>query len=246
MNTLAKRIEEERIKKGMTQEMLAEKAGVSQGLIHKLESGKAKESRKISQLASALGVTSDWLSTGTGEKTAIQLLGSSLSSASTKGTIEPTYVLGGFDLWDDDTPLRDDEVALPFFREVEMAAGSGRNQVIENHGRKLRFSKATLKSKDVSVTDAACVTVSGNSMEPVIPNGTTIGIDTSKKEIVNGEIYAIDHDGDLRVKTVYRMPGGVIRLRSFNIDDWPDELYSVDDAAKIKIIGRVFWWSVLR
>lgn len=68
MTTLAKRIEQERLICKMTQEMLAAKAKVSQGLIHKLESGKAKESRKISQIAAALGVNTDWLSTGKGEK----------------------------------------------------------------------------------------------------------------------------------------------------------------------------------
>lgn len=154
--------------------------------------------------------------------------------------------LGGFDLWDDKTPLDSDEVALPFFREVSLSAGSGRTEVIENHGAKLRFAKSTLKKQGVQPEHAACVTVSGNSMEPALPDGATIGIDTNSTAIKNGEMYAIDHDGHLRVKLVYKMPGDVIRLRSFNSDEWPDEHYSGYDAAKIKIIGRVFWWSVLR
>lgn len=154
--------------------------------------------------------------------------------------------LGGFDLWDDNTPMADDEVALPFFREVELSAGAGRYEVVLNHGPKLRFAKASLRKSGVQPDNAVCVTAAGNSMEPVIPDGTTIGIDQGFTHIKNGEIYAIDHDGHLRIKLLYQMPGGVLRVRSFNSDEWPDEHYSGGDLAKIKVLGRVFWWSVLR
>ncbi|AVI66515.1 Cro/Cl family transcriptional regulator [Shewanella sp. WE21] len=151
----------------------------------------------------------------------------------------------GFDLWDGDTPLRDDEVALPFFREVELAAGNGSTFVQENGGCKLRFAKSTLKKSNVEPQHAACVTVSGNSMLPVLRHGTTVGVDTSKKNIVDGEMYAIDHDGMLRVKMLYRMPGGGIRIKSYNNDEFPDEFIQPEHMTEVKIIGWVFWWSVL-
>ncbi|MEN8619545.1 XRE family transcriptional regulator [Shewanella baltica] len=151
----------------------------------------------------------------------------------------------GFDLWDGDTPLKDDEVALPFFREVELAAGNGSTFVQENGGCKLRFAKSTLKKSNVDPQHAACVTVSGNSMSPVLRNGTTVGVDTSKKSIVDGEMYAIDHDGMLRVKMLYRMPGGGIRIKSYNNDEYPDEFVQPEQLNELKIIGWVFWWSVL-
>jgi phage repressor protein C with HTH and peptisase S24 domain len=151
----------------------------------------------------------------------------------------------GFELWDGNTPLRDDEVALPFFREVELAAGSGSTFVQENGGCKLRFAKSTLKKSNVDPDNAACVTVSGNSMLPVLRNGTTVGVDTTKKTIIDGEMYAIDHDGMLRVKVLYRTPGGGIRIKSYNNDEYPDEFIQPDQMPDIKIIGWVFWWSVL-
>ncbi|WP_192940996.1 helix-turn-helix domain-containing protein [Morganella morganii] len=52
---------------GLTQKELAERAGVSQGLISKLVLGKAEESRKILAISHALNVTPDWLLYGTGE-----------------------------------------------------------------------------------------------------------------------------------------------------------------------------------
>lgn len=153
---------------------------------------------------------------------------------------------GGFDLWDETTPLADDEVALPFLREVELSAGNGRqHQIIENSGHKLRFAKSTLKKQGVQADSAWCVSVSGNSMEPVLPDGATVGIDTANTTIKSGKLYAIDHDGQLRIKLIYPLPGGQIRLRSFNVAEWPDEIYSGADLANIKILGRVFWSSVL-
>jgi phage repressor protein C with HTH and peptisase S24 domain len=154
--------------------------------------------------------------------------------------------LSGFDLWDGATPIYDDEVALPFFREVELAAGSGRHEVQENHGRKLRFAKSTLKKHGVASETAACITVSGNSMEPVLPHGATIGIDTGNTIIKDGDMYAIDHEGHLRVKLLYKIPGGGLRLRSINHEEWPDEFYTGYTEDKIKVLGRVFWYSVLR
>lgn len=151
----------------------------------------------------------------------------------------------GIEGWDSKTELPADEVELPFFTEVEAAAGNGMAQVRENHGPKLRFSKSTLKRYSIDPSNAACIKIKGNSMEPVLPDGATIGVDLSSKNIIDGKMYAIDHDGMLRVKMLYRLPGGGIRLRSYNLDEHPDEKYSSDEANHIRIIGKVFWSSVL-
>ncbi|MEX7116306.1 helix-turn-helix transcriptional regulator, partial [Pseudomonas aeruginosa] len=70
----------------------------------------------------------------------------------------------------------------------------------------------------------------------------------SAHTIIDGEIYALKHDDMLRVKFVYRLPGGGIRLRSFNRDEYPDEEYTKDQMREnnLSIMGWVFWWSVLR
>ena len=186
------------------------------------------------------GVTAEWLLTGNPAYSPENYIGDNELPSP-----PPNYVLGELELWDGSTPLRDDEVALPYFREVELAAGSGRHEVIENHGMKLRFAKSTLKNQDVLECNAACATVSGNSMEPKLHNGTAIGIDKGTTNIIDGEMYAIDHDGSLRVKYLYKMPGGALRLRSENREEWPDETLSFEEAKSVKVIGWVFWWSTL-
>jgi phage repressor protein C with HTH and peptisase S24 domain len=69
MSTLAERIEQEMERQGLTQEGLADMAGVSQSLIFKLKRGITKESGKLYKIAAALGVSTDWLATGSGPRT---------------------------------------------------------------------------------------------------------------------------------------------------------------------------------
>ncbi|MCY1534077.1 HTH-type transcriptional regulator PrtR [compost metagenome] len=153
---------------------------------------------------------------------------------------------GPMEVWDDDTPLPDDEVLVPFLKEVELAAGSGRLSIEVSTKRKLRFGKYSLRNQGVDPANARCVTITGNSMEPVLKNGATVGVDVGNTRIVDGDLYAINHGGQLRVKQAYRLPGGGIRLRSFNRDEHPDEEYSPDDMARheIHVIGRVFWGAM--
>ena len=156
--------------------------------------------------------------------------------------------IGHMDAWDSNTPLDPDEVELPLFREVELSAGAGQTQVQENHGAKLRFAKSTLSRANVAPENAACAFVTGNSMEPVMPDGTTVGVNTADTGIRDGEIYALDHDGMLRVKYLYRKPGGGMMIRSQNQQEHPDEHLTAQEVSdeNIRVIGRVFWWSVLR
>nr|WP_273823057.1 helix-turn-helix transcriptional regulator [Pseudomonas asplenii] len=156
-------------------------------------------------------------------------------------------IVGTFDVWDDDTPLAEDEVYVPFLKEVELSAGHGRTAVEQASDRKLRFGKLTLRRQGVQPSDAVCVTVSGNSMEPVLPDGSTVGVDQGRTAVVDGKMYAINHGGQLRVKTLYRLPGGGIRLRSFNREEHPDEEYSAEEliSSQILVLGKVFWYSVL-
>lgn len=156
-------------------------------------------------------------------------------------------IVAGIAPWGSETPLEDDEVEVPLYKEVELAAGVGSEIIHEIPSRFIRFARSTLRDAGVEPANAIAATVSGNSMERLITEGSTIGIDTGTTNIIDGEIYAIRHDGMLRVKYLYRHPGGGLRLRSENSEEHPDEFYSAEHVQEyIRVIGWVFWISTVR
>lgn len=224
--SLADRVRQRREELGLTQTQLAELVGMRQQSVAELESGSTKNPRKLLELADALHTSPVWLKTGKVDSNATNLEGVSV--------------------WDDEDAEEEDDVYLPFFKEAQLAAGDGRVVELDSEGRRLKFSLRSLKKLGVKPENAACMTVWGNSMEPVLPDGATVAIDKSVTDIKDGEIYAIDHDGMARVKMLYRIPGGGVRLRSFNSDEHPDEHYTGESANHIRIVGYVFWYAVTR
>ncbi len=221
---------------GLTAADIIKLTGVSKGTVSFWVNGKnGATGKNLLSLAKVLRCAPEWLTDGKNPPDATEKQKSNAT------------MLGPISAWDDDTPLDDDEVYVPFLKEVQLSAGSGRTAIEESSSRKLRFGKMTLRAQGVQFDQAVCVTVHGNSMEPVLPDGSTVGVDKASTTVKDGKMYAIDHGGELRVKTLYRMPGGGLRFRSFNQDEHPDEEYSAEDLAEknISVLGKVFWYSVL-
>jgi phage repressor protein C with HTH and peptisase S24 domain len=229
--SLAENLQNEMDKKGWSQYRLAKESDVPQGTISRILSGSNPRSGTIESIAKALGVSVDAIvSTGYQE------------ASTPKSNAE---IIGGVDGWDDSTPLGSDDVELPYHSDVFFAAGNGHQAEEFPTDKKLRFSKITLKKAGVDINNALCVKTNGTSMEPMLPDGSVVGVDTSRTNIVDGKVYAIRHNDELRIKQLYKAPGGGIRLRSYNQNEFPDEHYSAEDAANISVIGYVFWYSAL-
>lgn len=241
---LKDRLKRARKNAGLTQVELAERAGIKQASVSEIERGLTRTSGHLIKLAQICGVDPVWLADGSGTPEGNRQPYTGAANSTIESNAE---LLGPMDVWDDDTPLDDDEVYVPFLKEVELSAGAGITAVQQSHKQKLRFGKATLRRQGVQPSEAVCVSVSGNSMEPVLPHGSTVGVDTGCTAITDGKMYALDHSGQLRVKTLYRLAGGGIRMRSFNRDEHPDEEYTVQEMLQkeIVVLGKVFWSSAL-
>ncbi|EMN1548050.1 TPA: helix-turn-helix transcriptional regulator [Enterobacter asburiae] len=225
-------------KAGMSQGMLAKTAGMAQPTIWRIATGKANGSSKILDIAKALNVRPEWLMTGEEPMVA--------GTTVVKGepSIPEAREWIGVDTWDNNTPVMSDEVEVPFLKDIEFACGDGRVGDEDYNGYKLRFSKATLRRVGAN-TDGhgvICFPARGSSMEPAIPDGTTVAINTEDKKIVDGKIYAISEDGWKRIKLLYRTGPDTVSIRSYNSSEFPAEEKPLDN---IEILGRVFWYSVL-
>lgn len=235
MKKLADRIAEAREAVGLNQSELARTLGVTPQAVQSWEADKSTpRGQRLEAIAKALSTTVDFLMTGKKP-----LFPHNTDGLQDGGHPQLESVL----VWDDQSPLEQDEISVPYFKEVELAAGTGRLSIEVDDRRRLRFGRISLRNQGVQPENARCVSVTGNSMEPVLRHGTTVGVDVGNTRVIDGDMYAINHGGQLRVKQLYRLPGGGIRLRSFNRDEHLDEEYTpaMMEEQDISLIGRVFW-----
>lgn len=232
---LGHRVRDERIEKGLTQQELADLSGVNQPVIGSIESRDSETSKHAAKIANALGISLNWLLTGDGAKR-------NLKVDSDKTTYDTQL-----STWDSNTPMNEDDVELPFYNKVQIAAGHGAANDDNQPHRKLRFSKRSLRDANVNCEDAIVIKVTGDSMERLILDGATIAVDVSKANlpIKDNKIYALESDGELRCKYIQRVAGNKVKLISEN-DMYDAETYNMDEFTKLyRVIGWVFWWSTL-
>ncbi|WGY45918.1 helix-turn-helix transcriptional regulator [Vibrio sp. ABG19] len=230
------RLKQLREAKGFSQRALATKCGWGPSRISNYESGiRSINLDDAETIAKALSIPPQTLLFGSVEN----------SDKPPEGNAE---ILGNMQVWDSKTPIGEDEVAVPFLSDIKLSAGNGFvNDLESDYGFRLRFAKSTLRRHNVAPENAVCVAVHGDSMEPVLPSGSTVGIDCGNKSLVDGKIFAVNHNGELFIKKLYRLPGGGLRVYSFNELEYPAREYTEEQVLeqKITIVGRVFWYSVM-
>lgn len=219
----------------ITQDQVAEQMGVTQGAVaHWLGGRREPALEKISALLDYLGLPPAFPKNGAAPKAPMPVVANAEH-------------LGDMAVWSEGDPIEDDECEVPYYAEVEFAGGDGMTEVMEVADRTLRFSNSTLRAAGVECENAAVARIRGNSMEKLILDGAAIGFDRADTSVIDGEIYAFNHGGMLRVKYLYRLPAGSIRIRSENTEEFPDEIMTADQYRdEIKMLGRVFWWSTVR
>jgi phage repressor protein C with HTH and peptisase S24 domain len=238
--TLRERLKTILSQENLKQKQLADALSVSAQTVNNWLSRNAISREAAQGISERFGYSLDWLLNGVGNPK----LESTLKQHSAKSDIPPEKDWCGADTWDSITPLDSNEVEVPFLKDIEFACGNGRCVDDDYNGYKLRFSKATLRRIGASTDGSTivCFPAKGNSLEPVIPDGAAVAIDTANKNIVDGKIYAIEQDGLKRLKCLYRRPNGKLLIRSYNRDEYEDE---IADEASVIIIGKLFWHSVL-
>lgn len=226
MSTLADRLNARMAELGMTQESLAKKAWVSQTAIHKLSTGKAKESRKLLAIASALDVSPHWLATGDGPmrvtpmKATLRVGGSALNANLTVNALPVPAPIGR------PVPLLSTVPAGNWREVVDAYAMGGADSYV-------------MALEDVGPHGFA-LRVVGNSMEPEFHEGEVIFINPDRQPRPGDYVVARNHRFECTLKKF--RPRGLnergndyFELVPLN-DDYPT-LRS--DITNIEIIGVV-------
>ncbi|MFW1888073.1 XRE family transcriptional regulator [Acinetobacter johnsonii] len=226
---LHERIQQKLDEKNLKQADLARATGKSSAAVTKwLRGENVPKTEALKQIAKLLNVDDGWLLTGKG-------------SPNTPPHLTPVTT------WDDSTPLDEDEVEIPFFKDFSFACGSGAiNEHIANEKRKLRMSKATLRNLSISKENAVAATASGDSMSPTIQDGDTIHIDLGRTEIKDGRIFVICIGGLHYAKRLYNMPFGGVRIVSDNSAEFPEQVLTATERVEqdFQIYGWV--WQIAR
>ncbi len=223
MQTTSDRIAQRMKELGLQHKDLVVATGASKGTVTNWINGVNNPTgNRLIQLAQALKTTSGWLLTG------IDM------------DIYPV------EAWDSNTPLDDDEIEIPFFKDFSFACGSGSigEAILLNEKRKLRMSKTTLRNKAIDQKDAIATLASGDSMSPTIKDGDTIHIDLGRNKVKDGKIFAICHGGLFLAKRLYNLPLGGIRVVSDNVDEFPEIHLSSQDVIdqQFEIVGWI--WQI--
>ncbi|AKJ98092.1 transcriptional regulator [Pseudomonas chlororaphis] len=188
---------------------------------------------RIHAIAGLLTVSPQWLATGEGPQTPLGL--------GPGTTYEAAEIQGVYSV------LETQDIDLPFYTEAPVSPGSSKTHIIEVPDQTIRLPRSHLESLEINPGDAICTTMVGDSMAERIEDGSTLAIDRGLTQVVDGQIYALEHDGMLRIKYLHRVPGNRLRLRSHNSAAYPDEVFSAEqiEAQNIRVLGWVFWWSTL-
>ncbi len=205
---------------------LMEATGATKGAVSKWVSGiNVPRSEFMPALSQVLKTSENWILTGNSTPEFTQ--------------VEP---------WDSNTPLDDDEIEIPFFKDFSFACGAGSiSEAIANETRKLRMSKATLRNLSITKENAVAATAIGDSMSPTIKDGDTIHVDLGRKKIKDGKIFAICIGGLFYCKRLYNLPLGGIRIVSDNAIEFPEMHLSTQEVVdqQLEIIGWVWQISSL-
>jgi phage repressor protein C with HTH and peptisase S24 domain len=142
--------------------------------------------------------------------------------------------------WDHEEDLPEGEFIFIPRLEVHLSAGLGKDQVefqfVEKQPQAFRADwvrRERLKPKKL-----AAMYATGRSMEPSIWDGDSLVVDTSQTEVTDGKVYALWYEGGERVKRLFRIPGGGLRIQSDN-PEFPPIILEPGNLTEIRIIGRV-------
>ena len=226
MQTTSDRIAQRMKELGLQHKDLVAATGASKGTVTNWISGVNNPTgKRLILLAQALKTSENWLLTGNQTPEFRQ--------------VEP---------WDSNTPLDDDEIEIPFFKDFSFACGGGSiGEAIDNETRKLRMSKATLRNLSITKENAVAATAIGDSMSPTIKDGDTVHVDLGRKNIKDGKIFAICLGGLFYCKRLYNLPLGGVRIVSDYSTEFPEIHLNAQEIVdqQLEIIGWVWQISSL-
>jgi phage repressor protein C with HTH and peptisase S24 domain len=221
--TFGERVKFLRTEKSWSQTDLAERAGISQNAVAKIEQG--GNTSNVVELAKALDVSPAFLKLGEGMR------------ASYAASLRPIAI------WENEDDLPQDKYIFIPALEIKLSAGNG-NLVwhVDERGQRQAFTQKWADRMGIDAACAATMVVSGSSMEPRYQDGDSVVVDYCQRDtIIDGKVYAIILNNETYIKRLFKEVDGSVRIVSDNPDKsrHPDRVVMEEYMDKLAIIGRV-------
>lgn len=168
----------------------------------------------LALLASAVGVSLDWIASGRGEM----------------------YPTDG-----EPAQAKDDSIYayVPLY-DARISQGHGAWSDGARILTMLAFTKYSLQKKGLQASQLAAVRVDGDSNEPFLKDGDTVMVDLSRNTIQGEAFYVIRLDDLLYAKRLQRQIDGGVLVISANTA-YPSVHVPPDRLERLQVVGRVVW-----
>jgi phage repressor protein C with HTH and peptisase S24 domain len=234
MGTFNDRMKAARLRAGFkSQQAAADAIGCSRGTVGNWESQEASEgvsSEYLLPVAAAYRVHPDWV---TGASTDDRY---PWSPDRAKVRAYEVRAVEGDDDFDPTTELMVSEV------DVLLSAGGGSvvPEFIETTF-KMPFQAYWFDKFHAKAENVRIMKVHGTSMEPLLYDGDRVVIHLADKRIVDGRVYAVLLGEDAKVKRLFKLRDGSLRVVSDHQDKtiFPDEIVPASDMGSVFVLGRV-------
>lgn len=218
--TLAERLNQAMELSGISQGALAKASGVAQPTIWRLARGNARGSTKIVEIANALGVRTEWLSTGSGP---MRDDGQMPAIPQQKTELAPTdtFRIEALDFYVSAGPGAINSEFVEVLRSVEYSVEDARRMF---NGR---------KAEQIRI-----INVRGDSMSGTIEPGDLLFVDISVQQFDGDGIYAFIYDETSHVKRLQKMKDKLLVI-SDNQTYRPWEPIEKEEMNRIFVFGKV-------
>ena len=225
---------------------LSRRTGISATSINNYVLGTADPSRtRLVSIAKAAGVSAGWLATGEGP----------MRLGEVEESPQPCPVCEGKESRQEPQPCTLDEnglVSIPRWQnpdpelfdyipmaEAKLSAGGGCFVLSENMEDYYAFRKAWLSRVATSAKNLVLMRIHGNSMAPTLEDNDTAMIDTGRRDIKDGMIYALRVDHSIMIKRLSFRVGGKVLIISDNRTEYEPYEAQMKD---VNVIGQVIYF----
>lgn len=224
---------------------LSRRTGISATSINNYVLGTSDPSRtRLVAIANATGVSAGWLATGEGPMRLEEAQEQPACPACTEREVvrdpQPCFIdengVVSIPRWQDPDPEMFDYIPMA---ETRLSAGGGCFVLSENMEDYYAFRKNWLSRVASSPNRLVLMRINGNSMSPTLEDGDTVMIDTGRRDIKEGMIYALRVDHSVMIKRLSFRVGGKVLIISDNRHDYDPYEAPMKD---LHILGQVIFF----